>query len=85
MVETEEKPAFEVRSGGEVYRIWANGKVEGFEEPTFVINRIPTLAYGKSASETAGTTASCGCHTMGLGYCPTHQPHLADQARLKSV
>lgn len=35
---------FEVRVGEKVYRIWANGMAEGFEDgdkPVTVINRIP--------------------------------------------
>jgi hypothetical protein len=47
-----EEPAFEVRVGplnGEhrVYRVWANGKIEGFEDgdkPIMVCNRIPLIS-----------------------------------------
>ena len=37
--------AFEVRTPeGGVYRIWADGRVEGFGRAPAIINRIPALA-----------------------------------------
>lgn len=40
----EDKPAFEViEPSGHAYRIWADGRTEGFGE-SIVINRIPMIA-----------------------------------------
>lgn len=41
-----DRPAFEVRTADHTYRIWANGKTEGFDSsavPFVIINRIPIL------------------------------------------
>jgi hypothetical protein len=41
-----DQPAFEVRVGDRHYRIWANGKAEGFEDgetPVLIVNRIPRV------------------------------------------
>lgn len=41
-----ERPAFEVTDlKGRTYRIWASGRIEGFEDmrPCVIINRIPLL------------------------------------------
>lgn len=35
-------PAFEVLTpSGQTYRIWSNGRVEGFGDKAIIINRIP--------------------------------------------
>lgn len=42
----DDKAHFEVHCGDKVFRIWADGRTEGFEdqpEPRVVINRIPLL------------------------------------------
>lgn len=44
-----EEPVFEITDlDGEHYKIWANGRTEGFEKmsPRVVINRIPLLTAG---------------------------------------
>lgn len=43
--EEEEKPIFEIKypSGSHVYKIWANGRIEGFNTEVTIINRIPEL------------------------------------------
>jgi hypothetical protein len=40
-----DKPAFEVRNvdTGQIFRIWASGKTEGFGDDVRVKNRIPLL------------------------------------------
>lgn len=41
-----EKPALEVRVGQRVYRVWASGMTEGFDDgdqPVMVVNRIPAI------------------------------------------
>ncbi len=41
----EDKPVFELRypSGVFTYKIWADGRIEGFNDKMIVINRIPQL------------------------------------------
>lgn len=43
--EKEEEPIFELKypSGAHSYKIWANGRIEGFNDGIVVINRIPEL------------------------------------------
>lgn len=40
-----DRPAFEIRypSGSFAYKIWADGRIEGFNDKVVVINRIPQL------------------------------------------
>ena len=38
-------PVFEIADGGKIYRIYANGKVDGFGDDTYIINSIPEYAY----------------------------------------
>jgi len=41
---SEEQPAFEVRVGLRHYRIWTDGRTDGFkegEQPVLIVNRIP--------------------------------------------
>lgn len=40
-----EKPIFEIKysSGVHTYKIWANGRTEGFNDKVVVVNRIPEL------------------------------------------
>lgn len=42
-----ENPAFEVRCGDKVFKIWADGRTEGFEgapgQPRLIINSIPHI------------------------------------------
>jgi hypothetical protein len=42
---SDEKPAFEVRDtvSGHVYKIWADGQIEGFGTAGMVVNRIPQI------------------------------------------
>ena len=44
------KPIFEVQEpSGKIYRIWAEGRIEGFEAGAVIINRVAPLmnyAYG---------------------------------------
>ena len=50
----EEQPVFEIRypSGTFAYKIWANGRIEGFNNKVTVINRIPQyLASHKDDKE----------------------------------
>jgi hypothetical protein len=46
-----ETPAFEVHSQGNVFKVWADGRIEGFPKvhPTIVINRIPAIAADERA------------------------------------
>lgn len=44
------EPIFEVRSGDHVYRIWDNGKIEGFPDGAQINNRIP-LAFAQLEAE----------------------------------
>lgn len=41
----DERPAFEVRDpvSGHVYKIWADGQIEGFGSAGLVVNRIPQI------------------------------------------
>jgi hypothetical protein len=39
-------PAFEVRDGGKVYRVYENGATEGFGPGAVVVNRIPLIRAG---------------------------------------
>lgn len=43
----DEKPAFEVRDGltGPVYAVYASGRIEGFDRPMLIFNRIPALVH----------------------------------------
>jgi hypothetical protein len=49
MTQEDECPIFEITDlGGKNYRIWASGRIEGFEDmpgPCVVINRIPATIY----------------------------------------
>lgn len=38
-----DRPAFEVRGPDNHYKIWADGRIEGFGKSTMIINRIPVL------------------------------------------
>lgn len=48
-------PAFEVRSGDHVFKVYANGRTEGFAEfgEPLVINRIPVL-LARACAEAEG-------------------------------
>lgn len=39
----DDKPAFEVIDGAHIYRIWADGRIDGFPADCGVINRIPQV------------------------------------------
>ena len=45
-----DEPAFEVRSGESVWRIYADGRIEGFPEGSIVYNRIPLLMHMEHAN-----------------------------------
>jgi hypothetical protein len=43
---------------GKVYRIWANGKIEGFGQEPVVVNRIPlTISDARRNAKEAGIQA----------------------------
>lgn len=49
-------PAFEIRVRGKTYRIWANGRTEGFEDgdaPVLVVNNIPLVVFQAVKDATA--------------------------------
>lgn len=54
---------FEVKAGdGRIFRIWADGRVDGFGSDAIVVNRIPTAlreawAQGRRDGEEAGIQA----------------------------
>jgi len=50
----EDKPAFEVRADGRVFKIWADGHVTGFGGAAIIINRIPVLLNQAIAKARAG-------------------------------
>ena len=39
----DDNPAFEVIHGIHIYRIWADGRIEGFPPGSVAINRIPQV------------------------------------------
>ena len=46
-----DKPVFEfITHDGNAYRIWADGRIEGFPPEGIVINRIPLLANERAAA-----------------------------------
>lgn len=51
-------PLFEIVEGQKIYRIWANGKVEGFDPSgVFIINRAIALIFTAEARHLLGTTS----------------------------
>lgn len=55
------RPAFEVTEpGGKVYRIWADGRVEGFAPGAIICNRIPTLAAAEARAAMDANAAFAG-------------------------
>lgn len=50
---TDDKPAFEVHEGERVLKIWADGRVEGFDSSgkLVILNRIPMLLRNARAEE----------------------------------
>ena len=52
----EERAAFEVHQrNGNVWKVYANGKIEGFPDECFIINRIPLMVYGQNLALSSPT------------------------------
>ena len=52
-----------IEPSGKTYRIYANGKIEGFEEPAIIYNRIPALMRGYSSSISQGSPCPTSSET----------------------
>ena len=50
-------PAFEVRDGSKVYRIWSDGRIDGFGTEAIVVNRIPA-EIGRAVASARDTVRS---------------------------
>ncbi len=65
-----DKPAFEVRGlDGSAYRIWADGRIDGFgPNPGIIINRIPTLINSAVHEERLVAEKRARSAARALGY-----------------
>jgi hypothetical protein len=58
---------FQVFAGGREYRIYTNGRVEGFGDDVKIVNNYPRLRFGRPQAEPAQKDLAEGtvCHRSG--------------------